>query len=124
MSVLRHVVDEQRLRFGAGHFAYDARGQAWPVALAERCPALQVGQRKSGLSIAAVSRSDQGEQGRVLCDRQHLAVALLPAARVKRESERLNRAKKYFHVAIPPELGASHRGAFESRVLKARKVEN
>src|SRR4051812_8703633 len=106
MRVLRHVDDEQRLRFGASHFANDARGQARPVALAERCPALQVGQRKSGLSIAAVSCSDQGEQGGVLLDRQHLAVALLPAARVKRESERLNRAKKYFHITFPREIGA------------------
>ena len=54
-------------------------GQDEAVALVDRNPPAQVGQRERALAVAAVGRADQLEQRLVLGDRQQLALAEHPA---------------------------------------------
>ena len=58
-----------------------------PVPDVDRRPAAQVGQREGGDAVAAVERAEEREQGLVLIDRQHLAVAERPALGRKREAD-------------------------------------
>src|SRR4029077_12871928 len=66
-------------------------GIAGPGPGPERHGALQVRQRESGLTVAAVLRAQEREQCRVLRDRQELAIAKGPTDRreVKRDELQL-----------------------------------
>ena len=67
MGVRRDLVDGQRDLLGAAGLGEDEA-----VALVDRDPAAQVGQRERALAVAAVGRADQLEQRLVLGDRQQL----------------------------------------------------
>jgi len=74
MIVLGHLREGQRDRCHATDLAADV---AFPALMRRNAPA-QVGQREVGLSIAAIGRAEQREQGLVLIDGQQLTVAHRP----------------------------------------------
>ncbi len=76
MAVRRDLLHRQRDLLGAAGLGEDEA-----VALVDRDPAAQVGQREGRLPVAAVGRADQLEQRLVLGDRQQLALAEHPAGR-------------------------------------------
>ena len=76
MAVRRDLLHRQRDLLGAAGLGEDEA-----VALVDRHPAAQVGQRERALAVAAVGRADQLEERLVLRDRQELAFAEHPAGR-------------------------------------------
>ncbi len=61
MSVGRHFGLQQRYALLAANFALNAQAQARSLSLLQRRRALQVGQRKGTLAVAAVHGAQQGE---------------------------------------------------------------
>ncbi len=97
MGMQRHFIREQRVRLLAPCFARDKRRQAWARALADRHHCLQVRQGEVGRSVAAVLRSQNGEQRGVLGDRQNLTVTECPPNRCEVEAEEPKFANEWVH---------------------------
>src|ERR1700680_3401053 len=77
---------EKRHGVLTGGFAEVAEAEPGPLTLLHRHRTLQVGEGEVRLAVAAVGRSEQREERRILGDRQKLTVAEGPALR--REVER------------------------------------
>ncbi len=87
MAVLGNLVGGEGNLFHAVELADHVIGSLGTRSLVNRDPALQVGQAKGGLPVAAVGRADQLEEGRVLVDRHQRTVAERPALRREVEAD-------------------------------------
>src|SRR5205085_9096128 len=87
VAVRRELVDGERDLLGAAGL-----GQGESIALVQRQTAAEVRQREGRLTVAAIGRADKLEQGLVLRDRQHLALAEHPADRGEIAGEHANLA--------------------------------
>src|SRR5207253_5770279 len=87
MGVRRDLGFEQRHGLAAASLAQVVQRQARALSRMHRGVALHIRQREIGLAVTAVGRSQQGEERRVLRERQYLAVAKGPAFGCKVEGE-------------------------------------
>src|ERR1700681_4532951 len=79
MVVVRHFGRQQRYVLLPTGFAQIAQAQARALALLQRRGALEIGEGKVGLPVAAIRGAEEREQGRVLADGQELSITGGPA---------------------------------------------
>jgi hypothetical protein len=94
----RHLLRRQRYAGRAGGLACWHRRQTSAIAGAYRYPAHQVGQRKGGGSVTAVSSSQKGIQRGVLSDAHNLAIAESPALRRKIAGKKFYDTDELIHI--------------------------
>ncbi|KUM23974.1 hypothetical protein AU467_32100 [Mesorhizobium loti] len=71
------------------------------LAEADWYPSTQIGQGKCGLSVSAICRAKQAEEGLILLDCNDLAIALGEPPWSKGEAERHDLTNKHFGHASP-----------------------
>lgn len=96
VAVRRHrgLVDGDRT--DPARLAEVVSGQTNSLAHMDRQSGLQIGQRESGLAVAAIGGAKQREQRLILDDRQELTVAQRPAPRREVAAKHADLAKKWF----------------------------
>src|SRR5215472_13581224 len=89
-----HLAVDERHGLCARGFAYYALAEARTLAPVHRQPTLEIGKSESGYPVSAISRTEEGKEGCVLCDREDLAVAQRPSFRRKITGEHSDFTKK------------------------------
>lgn len=83
VAVRRHFGLQQGHVLLAANFAQVTQAEARSLALLHGSATLEVGQGKRALAVTAIGGTKQGEEGRILADRQQLAITCGPARRRK-----------------------------------------
>lgn len=97
MCVNRHLRQTENNRSFAFGVSYVTLSQARTLTLMNGRPTLQVGKAKSNLTIAAIIRAEEAEQGGVSLNRQKLPVTQSPVTRREVAPKKTDFSKKRFH---------------------------
>ena len=97
VGVRGHLARSERDGLGAALVPHRDIRQPLPLADADRRTTAKVRQAEGGLSVATVSRPEQGEKGLVLVDWQEAAVADRPALRSEVKAEDAELSDEWFH---------------------------